>query len=97
MLLVLFSLAAALQAPAQETGPGASYTSKKSLAVLQRCLTSRLARFGDVNDINVDGVTTLMLRFSEDGQVLVIDLEPPAVRVTTRFVYGTRKVVESCL
>ena len=87
-------LIAADPAPAN---PGASYTSKKSLAALQKCLTDKLANIGDVNDITVDGITTLMVREGPNDQAMLIDLAPPSVTVTTNFLYGTRKIVEACL
>ena len=97
MQLIWLSLMLAFQAAETGPTPGASYSSDKSLPVLQRCLTDKLARIGDVSDLHVDGVTTLMLRNGPEGQVMVIDIAPPSVKVTTRFVYGTRKLIESCL
>lgn len=78
-------------------GPGASYKSAKSLPALQNCLTEKLTRIGDVTDLTVDGVTTLMVRENPGEPVMLIDLAPASVTVTTNFLHGTRKLVEACL
>ena len=62
LVLALASQSALSAAPRQ--GPGAAYTSKKSLPTLQKCLTDKLANLGDVNDMTIDGITTLMVRRS---------------------------------
>ena len=96
---MLATIAALMLTPdvAAHQGPGASYTSKRSLPALQKCLTDKLANIGDVNDVTVDGITTLMVREGPNDQAMLIDLKPPSVTVTTNFLYGTRKIVESCL
>jgi hypothetical protein len=100
LILLLFALggqAAGYASVPNNEGPGASYQSTKSLPQLQKCLTNKLARIGDVNDITVDGITTLMVREGPNDQAMLIDLAPPKVTVTTKFLYGTRKIVEGCL
>jgi len=97
MAVIILALVLASQASPAPEGVGASYTSKKSLPALQKCLTNKLANRGDVTDVHVDGVTTLMLSEGPGDPVMVIDIAPPSVRVTTAFLYGTRKIVEACL
>ena len=86
-----------LLAAASPEGPGASYSSKKSVAELQKCLTDKLTRIGDVTDVTIDGVTTLMLRETPNDEAMLIDLAPRSVTVTTKFLHGTRRLVEDCL
>jgi len=97
LLLVLMAWQPGKLAEAAPAGPGVTYQSSKSLPQLQKCLTNKLARIGDVNDITVDGITTLMVREGPNDQAMLIDLAPPNVTVTTKFLYGTRKIVEGCL
>ena len=80
----------------QSQGPGASYHTAKSLPALEQCLTERLSARGDVTAVEIDGMKTIMFR-EGTGPAMVIDIAPPAVTVTTRFVVGTRRLVESCL
>ena len=75
---------------------GASYKSAKSLPDLQTCLTDTLTGVGDVTALKMEGLVTLMIREGERKPML-IDLAPPKVTVTTDFLRGTRKLVESCL
>ena len=97
MFAIISALLLTAETATFDQGPGASYTSKRSLPALQKCLTDKLANIGDVNDITVDGITTLMVREGPNDEAMVIDLAPPSVKVTTNFLYGTRKLVESCL
>lgn len=95
--LSLLLAASASASAAPHDGPGDRFTSKKSLATLQKCLTDKLARLGDVTDVTVDDITTLMIREGPDDPVMVIDLAPPSVTVTTPFLVGSRKLVKACL
>ena len=95
-LITLALLLASWSADPQQ-GPGATYKSTKSISALQNCLTKKLTRIGDVTDVTVDGVTTLMIREAPNEAAMVIDLAPASVTVTTNFLYGTRKLVEACL
>ena len=98
-------IALALVLASQATGttadpphePRATYKTLKSIPALQTCLTKKLTRIGDVTDLTVDGVTTLMIREAPNEPVMLIDLAPASVTVTTNFLYGTRKLVEACL
>lgn len=77
-------------------GPGARFESGKSLPVLEKCLTERLSEVGEVTAIKIEGTKSLVLQ-AKGERPMVIDLAPPAVVVMTKFVFGTRKLVESCL
>jgi hypothetical protein len=98
MLIALLLSFAAPANPSADSQPavGASYQTKKSLAQLEKCLTDKLSERGDVTSIAMPDGTTLMLDRG-DGAPMLIDLEPPAVKVTTRFAFGTRTIVERCL
>ena len=96
MQFIALALVLALAADPPQ-GPEATYTSAKSVPALQTCLTDKLARIGDVTDVTVDGITTLMVREGPAEPVMLIDLSPASVTVTTKFLYGTRKLVEACL
>jgi len=90
-VLVFNSPAAARQEP------GATYHSAKTLPALQKCLTDKLANVGEVVAVKADkDTTTLVLRDIAEGP-MTIDLEPPSVTVTSKFVHGTRHLVEACL
>jgi hypothetical protein len=77
-------------------GPGATYRTSRSIPQLEKCLTESLSKRGDVTAIKMPDSTTLMYRETTQTPML-IDLEPPSVTVTTRFAYGTRRLVEACL
>jgi hypothetical protein len=97
MKFIALALVLTFSATDPSQGPGETYKSAKALPALQSCLTDKLARIGDVTDITVDGVTTLMIREGPGDPVMLIDLAPPSVTVTTNFLYGARKLVEACL
>src|SRR5205085_863490 len=93
MAQILIALLLAFEVSANPPGQfvravGTSYRTQKSYAELQRCLTDNLSTRGDVTAIAMEDGTTLMLR-EGDGVPMLIDLEPPIVKVTTRFSYGT--------
>ena len=94
--LLLSVLAAANPQGTDADGPGARFESGKSLPVLEQCLTERLSGVGEVTAIKIEGTKSLVLQ-AKGERPMVIDLAPPAVVVTTKFVFGTRKLVESCL
>ena len=72
------------------------YQTKRTLAALQKCLTEKLTERGDVTAVPIGNTVTLMYKEGTSAPML-IDLEPPSVTVTTRFSFGTRKLVENCL
>jgi len=77
--------------------PGASFTSAKTLAALQQCLTDKLSAVGEVVALKMeDDSTTLLVRDNPDGP-MTIDLAPPKVIVTSRFITGSQKLVKDCL
>ena len=80
----------------QQAGPGETFQTTKALDAIQACLTDKLSERGEVTAVKADGMTTLMLRQSQ-SELMLIDLAPPSVAVTTKFLFGTRKVVEACL
>jgi hypothetical protein len=73
------------------------YRSSKTLPELERCLTDGLAKRGDVTTLYSGGYTTLVFRESKDSPAMLIDLAPPMVILKTKFSYGTRGIVKSCL
>ena len=91
---ILLALAGAQDADAEATGT--RFQTDKSLPVLEKCLTERLSGVGEVTAISIEGTKSLVLK-ADGEKPMVIDLVPPAVVVTTKFVFGTRKLVEACL
>jgi hypothetical protein len=76
---------------------GTAYHTAKDIPALQKCLTDRLSQHGDVTEMKFpEGGITLMLREGKD-EVMLIDLAPPSVTVTTAFLPDTRIIVERCL
>ena len=63
---------------------------------MERCLADALSTRGEVTSVNTGGVTTVMLRDGSEPPML-IDIAVPAVTVTTRMAYGTRRLIEGCL
>ena len=94
LMLAIFIAAEPQGAEADE--PGAHFETDKSIPVLEKCLTERLSGVGEVTAIKIEGTKSLVLQ-AEGEKPMVIDLAPPAVLVTTKFIFGTRKLVESCL
>ena len=95
-LLFLLFLTAAVQKPDSGPAPLASYKTAKSSEALEQCLTEKLSKSGDVTSVKIDGTTTLMYRRDNDSP-MIIDLATPTVSVTTKFAFGTRKLIEACL
>jgi len=73
------------------------FQTTKGLADLQKCLTKAFSDIGEVVAVNLEkNSTTLLVRDNPDGP-MVIDIAPPSVTVTTRFITGTRKLVQGCI
>lgn len=97
LLLALLVIAAPISPAASYGAPGATFKSTKNLAALEECLTLKLSQVGEVAAVNIDGnAKTLVLRGVPDGPMM-IDIDPPAVTVTTKVVQGTRKLIKACL
>lgn len=82
--------------PPPEKAPEAVFQTKKNLADLEKCLTDKLSRVGEVTSVPIEGVRTLMYR-TTDEPPMMIDLAPPSVKVTTKFAIGTEPIVKGCL
>ena len=96
-LFVFLLAAATVPSPAlAEEQLGASYQSARSPDELQECLTRKLSERGTVTATNIEGVITLLYQQEKD-RPMVIEVAPSTVKVTTRFAFGTRKLVEACL
>ena len=74
----------------------ASFTSKKNMAQLEKCLTDRLSQGGQVTSVPIENAKTLMYSTSDEPPMM-IDIAPPAVRVTTKFAIGTESIIRGCL
>jgi hypothetical protein len=96
LVSLLLAVNAVSSADTAQPAAVASYHTAKNLPELQTCLTDKLSERGNVTAATAQGTTILMLREGEDAPML-IELDPPSVRVTTQFAYGTRKLVEHCL
>jgi hypothetical protein len=96
-VILMLSAASSLAPPAAAVQPdNTSFHTKKHLPELERCLTDKLSKVGDVTTFNADGIVTVMVR-PNGGEPLLVDLNPPTVTVTTRVPYGTRRFIEACL
>ena len=73
-----------------------NYRTAKGSAEVERCLADALSTRGEVTSVNTGSVTTVMLRDGSEPPML-IDIAVPAVTVTTRMAYGTRRLIEGCL
>ena len=100
VISIMLALSASDPPPAaqsQQDSAGSIFTSAKTLATLQGCLTDRLAEIGEVVALKTeDNVTTLLVRDNPDGP-MTIDLTPPKVIVTSRFITGSQKLIKDCL
>jgi hypothetical protein len=80
-----------------EQEPALTYHSTKTLAVLQKCLTDKLANIGEVVAMKLDGDTTaLVLRNIPEG-AMTIEIAPPSVTVTSKPAPHTRHLIKACL
>ena len=75
----------------------ATYKSAKSLDALEKCLTDKLSEVGEVVAVNIEQDSKTLVVRQERKEPMIIDLSPPSVTVTTKFMHGTRMIVESCL
>jgi tricorn protease-like protein len=96
MLLSLLLGVAGPETPA-ETKPVATYQTVKKLDALEKCLTDKLSEIGEVVAVNIEEDSKTLVVRQERKQPMIIDLSPPSVTVTTKFMHGTRMMVESCL
>ena len=99
LLLLLIagpSIAAPEQPEAAREPPEATFHTGKDLSALERCLTERLSKRGDITSINSQGYVTLMYREGRETPML-IDLAPPNVTITTKIAFGTGSIIKSCL
>jgi hypothetical protein len=99
IVFVLLLLVAAAQPPpasAPQGVGGATFVTKKNVADLEKCLTDKLSKGGEVTSVPIEGVKTLMYS-TTDEPPMMIDLAPPTVKVTTKFAIGTEPIVKSCL
>jgi hypothetical protein len=77
-------------------GARRAFRTRKSLAQLEKCLTEKLSKVGEVTSVPVEGIKTLMYR-TTDEPPMMIDLAPPSVTLTTKFAIGTEPIVRACL
>ena len=96
-------LTAAMLASATDTPPAAdgikpvTFKSAKTLYDLNQCLTAKLSEVGEVVSVRTDyDKTTIVLR-DVPGGPMTIDLAPPDVTVTSRFLPETRSLVAACI
>ena len=97
VISIMLALSGAEPATADQSAPGTTYTSAKTLAALQQCLTDKLSDIGEVVAVKMeDNTTTLLVRDNPAGP-MTIDLAPPKVIVTSRFITGSQKLIKDCL
>ncbi len=74
----------------------ASFKTTKTIGELERCLTDRLSKFGEVTSVPIEGMKTLMFR-TTDEPPMMIDISPPVVTVTTKFAVWTKPIIQTCM
>ena len=93
-------VAAPVVVPAGPPAPGheigAKFATTKTLSELERCLTDRLSKFGEVTSVPIEGMKTLMFR-TTDEPPMMIDISPPVVTVTTKFAVWTKPIIQTCM
>jgi hypothetical protein len=77
-------------------GARRTFRTRKSLDQLEKCLTDKLSKVGEVTSVPIEGIKTLMYR-TTDEPPMMIDLAPPSVTLTTKFAIGTEPIVRACL
>jgi hypothetical protein len=101
MIAFIAALALMVQTTSAASGPPAdeaeSFRTDRSLAQLENCLSKELSERGDVTAVKIDAQTTTVMLRVGTGAPMLIDLAPPRVRVTTKFLYGTRELIKRCL
>ena len=81
---------------AEQTSPF-TYQSTKTVAALQKCLTDKLIKVGEVVALKLDKDTTaLVLRDIPEG-AMTIELSPRTVTVTSKPAPRTRNLIVACL
>ena len=76
---------------------GVSFPTGKSIDAVQACLTDKLSQFGEVAAMQPDrGSIILLVRGNPEGP-MVIELAPASVKVTTKFITGTRDIIKACV
>ena len=83
-------------APAEFPAAATLFHSKKTLPVLEKCLTDRLSQLGEVTSVPIENAKTLMFSTSDEPPMM-IDIAPPDVKVTTKFAIGTEPIIKGCL
>lgn len=97
LFLSMLLAGAAPSSPATSQPRGASFQTHKSVALIQKCLTTKLSQIGEIVALNSDvKSTTLLLRDNSDDP-MIIEIAPPSVTITTRIIHGTRKIVQACV
>ena len=77
--------------------PALTYQSTKTLAALQKCLTIKLSKVGEVVAMKLNQDTTaLVLRNIPEG-AMTIELSPPSVTVTSKLAPHTQHLIKACL
>ena len=77
-------------------GARRTFRTRKNLDQLEKCLTDKLSKVGEVTSVPIEGIKTLMYR-TTDEPPMMIDLAPPSVTLTTKFAIGTEPIVRACL
>src|ERR1700750_409819 len=94
----------AVKPPARTASPGdtptppvgTTFRTRKSIAQLEKCLTDRLSKVGEVTSVPIEGMKTLMYS-TTDEPPMMINIDPPSLIVTTKFAIGTKPIVKSCV
>ena len=97
LILTAAMLAGATDTPAVNAIKPITFKSSKTLYDIEQCLTSKLSEVGEVVTVHTDfGQITIVLR-DVPGGPMTIDVAPPDVTITSRFLPETRPLVTACI
>jgi hypothetical protein len=74
---------------------GGSFSTARTLPVLEKCLYDELADLGEATFMRSPGETILMIRNGQ-GPPLLVDIAPPTVQITTRASVDVQNRVKRC-
>ena len=97
LIATIVAVHAATTPSGTEHAPALTYQTTKTVAELEKCLTERLAKVGEVVAMKLDGGTTaLVLRNIPEG-AMTIELAPRSVTVTSKPARHTRHLIKACV
>ena len=76
---------------------GVTFPTAKGIDAVQACLTDKLSDVGEVAAMEPErGSIILLVRGNPEGP-MVLELTPDSVKVTTKFITGSREIIKGCI